>query len=319
MPKVSVIVPVYGVEKYIERCARSLFEQTLDDIEYLFIDDCTPDKSVEILKKVLEEYPNRKEQVIIHRMEQNSGQAVVRKWGMQNAKGEYAIHCDSDDWIEKDIYQILYHIAKTTDSDIVFCDYFLEYSDGRSIPYHRNVPIKSTKYLIGNMLLGYYDANPLWGALVKSKLMIGINYPLGNQGEDSVIMMQLIYKASKLYYVKRPCYHYFINEYSITRNTSIDKVINRVNQSVSNVDTIQCFLEQKNLASEFTEHLVVYKFKIRCFLWPYMKNKLCRSFWSSVFPEINGKILSNKSLKPTYKLYEILYRLGVSSFFCKYI
>ena len=81
MPKVSVIIPVYGVEKYIERCARSLFEQTLDDIEYLFIDDCTPDRSIEVLKSILEEYPNRKEQVIIHRMEQNSGQAAVRKWG----------------------------------------------------------------------------------------------------------------------------------------------------------------------------------------------------------------------------------------------
>ena len=81
MPKVSVIIPVYGVEKYIERCARSLFEQTLDDIEYLFIDDCTPDKSVDILKHVLEEYPQRKSQVVIHRMEKNSGQAAVRKWG----------------------------------------------------------------------------------------------------------------------------------------------------------------------------------------------------------------------------------------------
>ena len=81
MPKVSVIVPVYGVEKYMERCARSLFEQTLDDIEYLFIDDCTPDRSIEILQQVLEEYPHRKPQVTIHRMEQNSGQAAVRKWG----------------------------------------------------------------------------------------------------------------------------------------------------------------------------------------------------------------------------------------------
>ena len=69
MPKVSVIVPVYGVEIYIERCARSLFEQTLDDIEYLFIDDCTPDRSIEILKQVLEDYPQRKTQTIIHRME----------------------------------------------------------------------------------------------------------------------------------------------------------------------------------------------------------------------------------------------------------
>ena len=100
MPKVSVIIPVYGVEKYIEKCARSLFEQTLDDIEYLFVDDCTPDKSVDILKHILEEYPHRKSQVVIHRMEQNSGQAVVREWGVKNAKGDFIIHCDSDDWVD---------------------------------------------------------------------------------------------------------------------------------------------------------------------------------------------------------------------------
>ena len=123
MPKVSIIVPVYGVEKYIERCARSLFEQTLDDIEYLFIDDCTPDKSVEILKRVLEEYPHRKSQVVIHRMEQNSGQAKVREWGMRNATGEYLIHCDSDDWVDMDMYRIMYEEAKRTDADIVMCGY----------------------------------------------------------------------------------------------------------------------------------------------------------------------------------------------------
>ena len=73
MPKVSVIVPIYRREKYIERCVRSLLEQTLGDIEYLFIDDCTPDKSIEILKSVLEEYPLRKKQVVVHAMEKNSG------------------------------------------------------------------------------------------------------------------------------------------------------------------------------------------------------------------------------------------------------
>ena len=57
MPKVSVIIPVYGVEKYIERCARSLFEQTLDDIEYIFVDDCTPDNSISVLKNVIKSYP----------------------------------------------------------------------------------------------------------------------------------------------------------------------------------------------------------------------------------------------------------------------
>ena len=117
MPKVSVIVPVYGVEKYVERCARSLFEQTLDDIEYLFIDDCTPDKSIEILKKVLKDYPQRNNQVIIHRMESNSGQAAVRKWGMLNSTGDYVIHCDSVDDDERVGCSTVAEGSDTTDGD----------------------------------------------------------------------------------------------------------------------------------------------------------------------------------------------------------
>ena len=124
MPKVSIIVPVYGVEKYIERCARSLFEQTLDDIEYLFIDDCTPDKSIEILKNVLKDYPQRKDQVIIHRMEKNSGQAAVRKWGMIKATGDYTIHCDSDDWVDVTMYEKMYNKAIEEKSDLVICDFY---------------------------------------------------------------------------------------------------------------------------------------------------------------------------------------------------
>ena len=83
MPKVSVIVPVYGVEKYIERCARSLFEQTLDDMEFIFVDDCTPDRSIEKLKSIIEEYQLRfaemNYEVRTERMPTNSGQAAVRR------------------------------------------------------------------------------------------------------------------------------------------------------------------------------------------------------------------------------------------------
>ena len=83
MPKVSVLVPVYGVEKYIERCARSLFEQTLDDMEFIFVDDCTPDRSVEILKSIIEEYrlrfAEKKYAVRFVKMPTNSGLAAVRR------------------------------------------------------------------------------------------------------------------------------------------------------------------------------------------------------------------------------------------------
>ena len=85
MPKVSVIIPVYGVEKYISRCARSLFEQTLDDIEYIFVDDCTKDNSIGVLQEVLEQYPQRREQTRIVKLLVNSGQAGRSK--VWNATG----------------------------------------------------------------------------------------------------------------------------------------------------------------------------------------------------------------------------------------
>lgn len=80
-PKVSIIVPIYRVEEYIERCAESLFAQTFDDIEYIFVDDCSPDKSVEILQRTLEKYPHRKRLTRIERLSSNSGLPAVRDKG----------------------------------------------------------------------------------------------------------------------------------------------------------------------------------------------------------------------------------------------
>ena len=104
MYKVSVIVPVYNAGRYIERCLRSLFEQTLDSIEYIFVDDCSPDDSMDILKRVLDEYPERKDDVKILTHQVNTGQSGARRDGMRIASGEYMIHCDADDWVDTDSY-----------------------------------------------------------------------------------------------------------------------------------------------------------------------------------------------------------------------
>ena len=100
MPKVSVVIPVYGVEKYIERCARSLFEQTLDDIEYIFVNDCTKDRSIDILNEVINDYPARKQQIRIVHHKENKGLPFARQSGWQVATGEYVANCDSDDWVD---------------------------------------------------------------------------------------------------------------------------------------------------------------------------------------------------------------------------
>ena len=111
-PFLSVIIPVYNVEDYIEKCARSLFEQTLDNIEYIFVDDCSMDKSIEILQQIVKDYPSREGLVKIVQTPKNSGQYFVRKFGMQFVSGKYLIHCDSDDWIDSTMYEEMFKIAE---------------------------------------------------------------------------------------------------------------------------------------------------------------------------------------------------------------
>ena len=115
--KVSILVPVYGVEKYIERCARSLFEQTYDNIEYIFVDDCTKDRSIVILQKVLEGYPNRKNQVKILHHEKNRGLSAARNTALDASTGDYLMHVDSDDYLRKDAVLLLQRIIKKLISD----------------------------------------------------------------------------------------------------------------------------------------------------------------------------------------------------------
>ena len=179
MPKVSVIIPVYGVEKYIERCARSLFEQTLDDIEYIFVDDCSPDRSIAILENIIKEYQPRlnkeHKNVRIEKMSQNSGLPNVRRYGIKLATSDYIAHCDSDDWVELDMYQQMYNKAIEEDADVVVCDYVV--TNGTSVIKTINAcHAKSPGQLIEKCLF-QRDPWSLWNKLFKRKAYYNIEYP----------------------------------------------------------------------------------------------------------------------------------------------
>ena len=242
MPKVSIIIPVYGVEKYIERCACSLFEQTLDDIEYLFIDDCTPDKSVEILKRVLEEYPHRKSQVVIHRMEQNSGQAKVREWGMRNATGEYVIHCDSDDWVDVHMYEEMYNKAIEEDADVVVCD-FCRTDTKRFRKFECGSHSTDIKGFLINCLFQkdhWTLCNKLFNRKVYDNNTV---YPTGALGEDMMLSIQLLSKCKNLSYIPKAFYYYYLNPMSITKKVTIDNCITNYNTLNINTDFIVNYIE----------------------------------------------------------------------------
>ena len=98
--KVSVIIPIYKVEAFIERCAATLMEQTLPEVEYIFVDDATSDNSIDVLEEVIARYPQRKGQVRIVHNAENKGLPAARNTGLALATGEYIFHCDSDDYVE---------------------------------------------------------------------------------------------------------------------------------------------------------------------------------------------------------------------------
>lgn len=128
---VSIIVPIYNVEDYIERCLVSLFEQDFDNIEYIFVNDSSPDKSVEILEKTIEKYSHRKPHCKIITHQQNQGSGFARNTGLKNASGEYVLQVDPDDWIKLDTVSTIYKKAKDDNADIVCFSYVYVYKYGQ--------------------------------------------------------------------------------------------------------------------------------------------------------------------------------------------
>ena len=321
MPKVSVIVPVYGVEKYIERCARSLFEQTLDDIEYLFIDDCTPDRSIEILKQVLEEYPQRKPQVTIHRMEQNSGQAAVRKWGMQNATGEYVIHCDSDDWVDNDMYRAMYEKAKEDDADVVLCGFVR--SDGHSVLSKQDnafIECKGNKkQLIQSLLMGR-DLSSLCNKLVKTTLFHKDDflYATNNMWEDFVYSVQFFVDAERIRSIEKYFYYYYQNADSIGGQMDLDKVVKRSEQIIDNVQTIIRVAIDKGVYDEYSSCFVALKYKAKSELLPIVGKFKYWKKWLCTFPEINGKVMFVNTISWRGKMRFVITLFGIYPLFIRH-
>ena len=222
--KVSVIIPVYGVERYIGRCARSLFAQTMTrEIEFIFVDDCTQDRSIEILRNTLEEYPERHAQVTILKHSSNKGLAATRKTGVRTARGEYIIHCDSDDWVEPDMYRLMYEEAKRSDADMVVCNYINEYENSSEPVIQDFNPVKRNQLID---LLEWRLHSMVWMRMFRRSfyLKFGMDTPDINRGEDYPVSFLAHALSSGVRYISLPLYHYNrTNQGSITvRSTRRD-------------------------------------------------------------------------------------------------
>lgn len=308
MSKVSVIIPIFRVEKFIERCAFSLFEQTLDSIEYIFVDDTTPDKSIEILTDVLERYPQRKPQVTILRHDVNKGLPAARNSGLSVAGGEYVFHCDSDDYLESNALEQMLNVAEKTDSDIVWCDYYLSFSMNERIMVQPNY--SNSQEAIKGMLSGTMKYN-VWNKLAKRRLYVdnSISFPAGHSMGEDMTMIKLFAHAKKVAYINAPLYHYIrLNTDAMTQSYSERKIADIEFNVAQTLDYLL-----KNCKFDLTQEFAFFKLSTKLPL--LISDKICNyRIWNELYPEANKYILKNKKQSVRIRVLQWLASKKVYSF-----
>jgi len=207
-PLVSVLVPVYKAEKYIKRCARSLFEQTYDNLEYIFCDDCSPDASIQKLEEVMKDYPARLGHVKIIRHNRNKGIAVVRNELTASCRGIFLFWVDSDDWVESNAVEILIKKQQETDADIVTGRAYAHLVN-RTIRCHDGWNLDKNT-LMENIIKAKSGAT-LWRRLIRKSLFIDNNIRFPEEisyREDYVVIIFLLFHAKKIAGIDDVVYHY---------------------------------------------------------------------------------------------------------------
>lgn len=274
MPKVSVIVPVYNVEKYLEKCLNSLVNQTLDNIEIIIVNDGTKDNSEEIIKKFMEKYPQK----IVYLKKENGGLSDARNYGMPYAKGEYIAFLDSDDYVEKDIYKEMYELAKKENSDMVECNFLWEYPN-------------KVREDIGQVYNGKKEMLEkvrvvAWNKLIRRSILekTQIQFPKGLRYEDVEFTYKLIPHLNKVSFLKKPYIHY------IQRENSIINVQNERTKEIFTVlDNVIDYYKENNFYDEYKEELE----------YVYTRYLLCSSLLRMV--KIKDKDIRKNMLKTTWE------------------
>lgn len=236
MPKISVIVPIYNVEKYLDRCMQSLLNQTLKDIEIIMVDDGSPDNC----PKMCDEYARRDSRIkVIHK--NNEGLGYARNSGLDIATGEYIAFVDSDDFVDKTIYQELYNCALTNCSDIVYCSYYL-YDENKikKIKYPRKIirinGYKQCNDFLENLISAdYFNKNDIhiscsvWKAIYKRNIIESNHIRFCSErtfiSEDIIFHIDFLNCVKSIIVLSQCLYYYCLNAESLTKKYSEGRFI----------------------------------------------------------------------------------------------
>ena len=313
--KVSILVPFYKVENYVGRCVESLFTQTYKNIEYVFVNDCTPDGSMEVINEKINKYGmNDKCKMIIHN--QNQGISASRNDCLDNMTGDFFLFIDSDDYIDKDMVELLVDAAIKEDADISGCGYIEEFAD-HSVEHPQKYTNDHGEMMRAITLLTIKGV--MWKLLVRSTIVTEHKdevrfIPDRNMVDDYLFCCQIFYYAKRFASVDRCMYHWIqYNPNNYTHTT-----VFAVESQAAAIRKTEEFYREKGVYDVVKTELIQRKFISKL---PLLFDKECIDVvrWRNLFPESNNVwkemsfSLGNKMLfllaqSPLYRFIPLLKR-----------
>lgn len=282
---ISVIIPFYKVEPFVERCTRSLMEQTLSNVEFIFVDDASPDRSRAIIERVAAEY-NRDVRILAHA--QNQGLPAARNTGLAEAHGEFIYHCDSDDYLEPTMLEELYNAAVAQAADFVYCDFYLDFGTSRRLMM--NPDYTEPEQLVKEGFLAGLTKYNVWNKLVKRTLYTesGLLFPAGHSMGEDMTMIVLATYATRVAHVSKPLYHYLKTNENAFSNTFSQRHLDDIR---FNADRTMAFLQDWDVPDK-DRFLNFFKLNLKLpFLFSEDRDQY--KYWTAWYPEANAFIRQN--------------------------
>lgn len=305
MVKVSVIVPVYGVAKYIEKCAESLLAQTLDEMEFLFVDDHGPDNSIELVRRAIASH-HRESQIRFLDPGKNVGAGMARNFAIPYAQGEYIGFVDGDDWVEPDMYEVLYQHAKMYQADLCYAQAVKDYEDGKPSVMLKNPSVepgafdheKKAYYLVN--YISYFTTY----IYKKEHLMrYEVRFPQSRWAEDSFFVSCSVMTAHSVASIDKPMYHYRIRPGSASTTADSTKYLLRIDV----FDKLLQYAKDHGVYQEF-EKEIDYMYVKKCGLTALIDYaRESQTPKPSTFKEIYGIIAARVPDYPSNRYYRKSY------------
>lgn len=218
LPLVSIIIPVYNVKRYLEKCLRSVCEQTYKNLEIIVVDDGSTDGSGELCDLFAQTDSRIK---VFH--QENAGQSCARNKGLSIVQGEYIGFVDSDDWIDSDMYELLYHLLVSNDADIAVCSHYVETATEAKVKYSSGMLTSfSSDEAMRALLVDKKIRNYVWDKLYRRSLFSEIRFPEKQIFEDMAVVYRVFFQANKVVMQDSPKYHYLKREGSTTLGEKYD-------------------------------------------------------------------------------------------------